>query len=355
MRIFNGYIFRAIIGMTLIILLLFLGLGGFIEFVTQLDNVGEGNYGIIHAAIYSLFKLPRFAVTMLPMAVLLGSLLGLGALAAHSELVVMRASGMSVLRMAASAMLCGLGVAVIGAVVAQYISPPMEQYARQYRAAKKYDQMAITDSRSAWVREGNNIFNVNRMPLERGFGGVTMFELDGQGGLARMAHADSASLDEGVWVLNGLEETVFLEDGSVNVNQEVQRPQRTLLDTELLGLTVIKPETLDGISLLRYVRYLKNNGLESRRYEVAFWSRIAQVFAIPVMAVLAVPFVLGGLRSTGTGARMMVGVVIGLAYFLISEGLGDSGQVYDLNPVLVAWLPTILLAVVTTAALARAR
>jgi lipopolysaccharide export system permease protein len=73
------------------------------------------------------------------------------------------------------------------------------------------------------------------------------------------------------------------------------------------------------------------------------------------MCVLALPFVMGRMRSSGTGARMVVGLIVGLAYFLASRSLEDGGQVYELNTVLVAWLPTIVLILVTMVVLARSR
>jgi lipopolysaccharide export system permease protein len=104
---------------------------------------------------------------------------------------------------------------------------------------------------------------------------------------------------------------------------------------------------MTGKALWRYIQYLKRNGLAARDYEVAFWSRFAAMLAVPFMCVLAVPFVLGPLRGTGTGARMVVGIGIGLGWFLISRTLADGGAVWGLNAALVAWLPTVLLGVAT--------
>ena len=71
--------------------------------------------------------------------------------------------------------------------------------------------------------------------------------------------------------------------------------------------------------------------------------------------MLALAFVFGSLRTGGTGARLMMGVGIGLAYYLASEMLANSGVVFDLNPALVSWLPSIVLLLITMIALARIR
>jgi len=127
------------------------------------------------------------------------------------------------------------------------------------------------------------------------------------------------------------------------------------VNPDLLGLTVVREETMTGAALWRYVQYLKRSGLEARTYEVAFWTRIASIFAVPLMCVLAVPFVLGPLRSGGSGSRMLAGLAIGLAWFLVSRALSDGGAVWNLNAVVTAWMPTPLLALATSVVLARTR
>ncbi|MCZ6586182.1 MAG: LptF/LptG family permease, partial [Gammaproteobacteria bacterium] len=73
------------------------------------------------------------------------------------------------------------------------------------------------------------------------------------------------------------------------------------------------------------------------------------------MTVLALPFVFGALRSAAAGARLLVGLLIGLSYYVIAEAFVSSGEVFDLNPVVVAWLPIGVLLVITSVALLRIR
>ena len=101
--------------------------------------------------------------------------------------------------------------------------------------------------------------------------------------------------------------------------------------------------------------YLKRNDLDASKYETEFWFRVARTTAVLIMPVLALAFVFGSLRTGGAGGRLMIGVVIGLAYYLASETLANSGQVFNLNPVIVTWLPTAALAGITLFALSRIR
>jgi lipopolysaccharide export system permease protein len=77
--------------------------------------------------------------------------------------------------------------------------------------------------------------------------------------------------------------------------------------------------------------------------------------AILFSVLLAIPFVLGSLRSAGAGTRMLMGLVAGIGLFLLQRLIESGTVVFDLNPVLLAWLPTALLATVTFGLLARAR
>ncbi len=355
MRIVRRYLFRTIVLHTALVLAVLLSLGIFIEVAGQLDDVGTGDYGIAQMMLYILLKLPGLAFTMFPMAVLLGSLLGLGSLATHSELIALRSAGVSTLRLAGAVLMTGLVLAVVGGVLGEYVSPPLDNYARQYRALAKHGQSGLASSRAAWIRDKNVILNVNPLNDDFQFGGVYLFKMGEQGKLLGIGHADSASVDENDrWVLNNYSETLF-SDTEVTTRQVRQSSQETSLSPDLLGMTVVRPSSLDGISLYRYIRYLNSNGLDAHRFEVAFWGRIASAVAIIPMCVLALPFAFGSLRSSGTGARMMVGVIIGLGYFLFSRSLADGGELYDLDAALVAWMPTILLTLAASLALIRVR
>lgn len=355
MRVIRRYLFRSIIGMIALVMAVLLGLAGFLEFVTQLDEIGTGNFGIFQTVIYTLLKLPNLASQMLPMAVLLGALLGLGSLANHGELVILRASGVSLLRLAGSVMWTGVILTLFALVLGEYVGPPLDHYARQYRAEAKHADQALSTGRSAWIRDGDTFLNVSRLGDDFQLGGIYLYRMDQDGRLASIGRADSAGIDDANrWVLSNFEESMFI-DGGVRTGQYRRSTQSNNLSADLVGLTVVRPDSLTGSELYRYVQYLKRNELDARRYEVAFWSRIAAAVAVTPMCVLALPFVFGRMRRTGSGGRMVVGLLVGLVYFLASRALSDGGQVYDLDPLLVAWLPTLALAAVTMASLLRTR
>lgn len=355
MIIIRRYLAGAVLGTTALVLGVLLVLGGFVEFIGQLDDVGTGGFGIMQALAFALMQLPDLAFTVLPMAVLLGSLLGLGALAGGSEIIALRAAGASPVALARALVVTGSGLALLTLVIGLHVAPPLERYARQYRTFAMQGPSGLASTESAWVRDGDVIMNLSQLGDPTRYGGVYLFRLAPPGRLASVARADSASFGAGKeWTLNNFAESRF-DDGGVTVRRERRFAELTGLNPELLSLTVVRAEALDGLALWRYIRYLRSNGLDSRHFEVELWSRIAASVAVVPMCILALAFCFGALRRAGTGARMLIGVVTGLAYFLASRGLADGGELYRLDPLLVGWLPTLLLAAVTAIALARAR
>ncbi len=136
-------------------------------------------------------------------------------------------------------------------------------------------------------------------------------------------------------------------------------PGRKLLQSNVtavfLGLAVQDPEQLTLRALWQLIDYFHANSLDARQYLFAFWSKIARTIAIAFSVLLAIPFVLGSMRSAGAGTRTMLGLVIGIAFFLLQRLIESGTIVFNLNPVILAWLPTALLAAVTLLLLARAR
>ncbi len=355
MTLLDRYLARAVIGGTLLVLLVLLSLAGFINLIGQLDNIGTGDYQLADAVVYVLLSLPLNMFDMMPVSALLGSLLGLGALASHSELIVARAAGVSIWRLARSAAIAGLVLLLIAAAVGEFIAPPAEQYSERYRAIAMHKDLGLSEGSSGWIKDGRIILNVDRLEGEDQAGGIYIFGLGDDQNLTSIATATSASVDAGQrWALEDYRETRLADDRLEAVVAR-QYVRETGVSPAVLSLSVIEPESLPARGMLRYVRYLQRNGLDPDRYEVALWSRLGLTASVAVMAVLGLPFVFGSLRSVGAGQRMLVGVLLGAGFFIGSRTLASSGTVYGLHPVVTGLLPVMALTALTAIGLVRAR
>lgn len=354
MRLLTGYLMRTIVVSSAMVLTVLLALAALFEFIGQLEDV-QGRYGIPQALMFSFLRLPQLSFEMLPIAVLIGSMLGLGGLASSSELVVMRSAGLSVARLAGMVAWSGLVLMIVTALVGEYIGPPLDYYARTTRNELRFEQAERQTGDPAWVKDGQLIFHLEHVNAEFDFGGFYIFRFNDDDTLRSIGHAESSVLDESNrWRLENFQETRF-EDSGVQVTESALAVESFDIDSDLLSVTLVKPISLSGRGLFSYINYLRANGLAAERYETELWSRVSSTVTVIIMPVLALGFVFGSLRSSGSGTRLMIGVMIGLGYFLASEMTANSGVVFGFDPAVVTWMPSLGLLLITIFALGRVR
>ena len=352
MSIIDGYLMRAVLAGTLLVLLVLDVLTAFLLFVGEFDNIGTGSFELTDAVAYVLLKMPQQTWLLFPIAALLGSLVGLGALAQNSELVVMRASGMSIARLARSVAFGGVLLMVLAGALGEFIAPPAERYAERDKALAMYSKLAVTDA-GVWARDRDLFVNVRQIGGREQLGQITIYDFDPTGRMERVIRADSARHDGETWYLTDMRETRLLPDGRTETRTAEEAAWNSQLSPDLLTLFVTDEDSLSVRGLADYIGYLNSNGLDSVRYEVALWSRIASLSSIMLMVLLALPFSFGSLRSASTGQRVMVGVIVGVGYFILDRTFANSGLVFGLSPLLVAWLPTLLLGTVVLLSMRR--
>jgi len=344
MRLLDRYILSTIAGGVALVLGALLTLVALFMFIGQQSDVGTGDYGSLQAIRYVLLSLPAQCFEFLPMAALIGTLLGMGLLARNSELTVMRASGISIGRIGGSMTLAGVLMMVLAFVLAEYIAPAASDAARTGRALDRYASISFAGRGGAWVRDGELILKAEQRSREGLLRGITIFEMDGNHLVGVGRAGSAAEIPGGGWELRDYRASGFVDDAVT----QAHAPSRRLHagpTTAFLAMTAADPMELSMRELSQAVRYLRSNGQESRPQRFAFWSIAARVVAVPLAVLLALPFLFGSLRSTGSGARVTLGLVLGLAYFILQRMVLSGTIAFGLDPVLLAWLPTLLLAV----------
>lgn len=355
MNLLDRYIVRAILGAILLVMAVLLVPVALFVFIDQQSDIGIGHYTALGALWFTLLNLPQYAYEMLPITVLMGSLLGLGSLARGSELTVIRASGVSVARIAGTTLMAGLLMVAAAITLGEFLGPPLQQAAREQKAFSRLNNVSFGTGSGAWVRDGELILNVAGQSGERQFGSMLIFQLSPQHRLVALGHARRATAAANhQWLLTDYTESRFADD-TVRTSPPGQRVLTSNVTAGFLGLAVQDPDQLTTAALWRLIRYFQANALDTREYVFALWSRIARAVAIAFCALLAVPFVFGALRSAGAGTRMFMGLLLGIGFFLLQRLIESGTVVFNLNPVVLAWLPTMLLVVVTLGLLARTR
>lgn len=352
--ILTQYLTRTVLMSTALVLVVLLALAGLFEIIAELDDT-QGDYQTPQAIMFTLLRLPNLAFEMMPVAALIGSLLGLGALASNSEIIVMRSAGLSVFKLSGMVAMSGLVLLVLTGLIGEFIGPPLDLYAREMRAQTRYQQGDARLGNATWVKDGPVYLHLERISAEFEFGSIYLYRFNDNNELASIAKAENSGIDDNDnWILERLRETRFRDDG-VQVIESSVAVESFEVNSELLGSSLAKPLSLSARGLLVYIDYLKRNSLDASQYESELWNRASRTLAIIIMPILSLAFVFGSLRSGGAGSRLAMGVIIGLAYYLASETLANSGQVFNLNPIVVNWAPSLVLLLVTLFALARIR
>ncbi len=343
--VLDNHIRSTLFGVSLVVGLALTGISGFITLVEQLDDLGEGGFGLWQVLQVTGLKMPEVTYELFPLIVLLGTIMGLGSLAAGGELVVIQAAGVSLLRIAWSAVKGGIVLGLIAVLLGDVLVPGSRALADGIRNKARYGEVEFS-SRAVWLREGQNYIRIGRLPSEDRLEDVQSWVIDRESRrLLRTLSMAEAVYGPGGWVGSDVRATLITPTG-VEVSRSPSAAWKVDIDPELLKLFVLRADSLSILGLHRYIGYLDANGLDATGPRYAFWRKISLPLTVLVMALLAVPFVLGPLRDTGAGQRLFIGVMVGIGFYLVNEVTASVGQVYGLSAPMAALAPTVLLAAI---------
>jgi lipopolysaccharide export system permease protein len=319
-KILDRHIGFHVIRDSLLALFTLLAIFSLVEFLDDLSDVGRGSYTTGTAIEYMLLTMPNRIFILFPMAGVIGSLIGLGSLAAHRELIVIRASGVSTLRIAGAAMKAAAVLVVASVLVGEVVSPYTEQLANRLRTTA---------------------LNVGRVLPGNRMNELYIYEFDDQHRLRVATFAERGIYEDGRWTLEGIRQSVIGKDGVIGRNV-VEADWQSRFKPELAEVVSVRLASLSVPGLIRYIEYLRSNGLDIAPYELALWSKLIHPLSTGVMIFIALPLVLGRLGSVGFGQRIFAGVVIAVSFLLVEQLAGHLGLTLGLNPIVAACAPTLL-------------
>ena len=132
-------------------------------------------------------------------------------------------------------------------------------------------------------------------------------------------------------------------------------PWRRVLSEKQMSSLIQPAEALSPLDLFQYIRRLDSNGLNTHRYRFIFWQQMSLPLALIAMSLLAVPFVLGSVRSMSIGQRVAIGGSIGIVFYLAEQIIGNLALLNEFDPALAAFGPDILLLIAALYLLGRVR
>lgn len=356
MSVLYRYIIKEVLKGALVVVLVLTILVCLFTLKDQMGDVGKGTYDMNHVFMYLGLLTPLYIYELMPSAALLGSLFVLGNLANNREIIAMRSSGFAIADILKAVLLAGAILALIAVALGEFVAPQAEKQARVMKDEATNENIIISTLYGLWLRDGNTFVNVRQITDEGLVNDLTLYQYDENRKLRVVKHAQQAIYldEEKKWVLQNIKQTEITPKQVFSSEQQVE-DWTSKIDPNLMNIVVIKPDNMPLLDLSSYIEFLKENNQQSEKYELAFWRRIVKPLVTFVMLLVSVPFVIGVKRGVSLGARMMVGALLGMGFNIIDRMTGDLALAYDLNPLVMAALPSSMVLIAALFALTRVR
>jgi lipopolysaccharide export system permease protein len=342
LKIYERYMAREIYAATALVLVAFLALFAFFDLIHEFEDLGKGGYQLHHAMLYVALTMPGRVYELFPIAVLIGSLYGLTLLARHSEITVLRASGLSTRAMLVSLGKMGIVFALLTFVFGEFIAPPAERAAQELRL-KATSQLVAQEFRTGlWVKDDLAFVNVQDVLPDASLRKIRIYQFDPRYQLLSISEAASATFQPpDQWMLEDVVQTVF-EGDRARVARSPRMEWRSALNPDILSVLMVVPERMSLPALYVYIRHLADNQQKTERYEIALWKKILYPLATLVMMVLALPFAYMHDRMTAVSIKVFAGVMMGITFHMLNGLFSHLGVINNWHPFFSAITPSAL-------------
>lgn len=346
MNIIDRYLAQTILHAIGVVLIAAIGLEFFIMLVAELHDIGHEHYGIGSALWYVVLNLPEQIYQIFPMAGLIGMLMGLGLLANHSELIVLRQAGLSFIAITARAFKTLITLVLLLAIVGEVIAPKASAYADQYKdqALHGKDHPAAL-GRDVWVKDQHSFLHIGAIDQQQALHNISWYEFDPHRQLKQFSFAATGYYHHGAWHVSDIKSTI-VQGTSVHVTRQDEAVWPFNLAPNVLRNSVQKPSSLSLRELNASLRFHQTAHTSNDPLQLAFWKRLLQPLASLVMMLLAVPFIFGPLRSVSQSLRLVAGIAAGFGFYYCNQLLTPLILILQLPPILGASLPSMLFGVI---------
>jgi len=333
----------------------FLGLGGFsaiyliIEFFERINVFlyNKATWPLMGA--YFLNKFPSILFQVSPAAVLLASMITLGLLARHNEVMAMKSGGVSLGFLVYP--ILGVVILVFGGMLglSEFIMPWANQNARGISdfIIHKKNPVATFKQSQVWIHGRQSIYNFQLYHPDRNvLEGLTIYRFSPDYDLIQRVDARSAQWKEGKWTLSEASVTDFDRKG---VPARNYYPELILSLPETpsdFQIAEKNPDEMNFRQLREYVQKIERDGYDGRKYRTAMHGAISFPFTVVIMACLGIPLALRSERGAGFARGIGYSIFISFIYLVVYSFILELGKGGTFPPFLAAWLGNFIFAMV---------
>ena len=384
MKTLQRYFTVSILQAVAFVLAAFLALNAFFDLTGELSNIGRDGYGIQHAFLYVLLRVPYHVYEVMPVASLIGTIYTMAQFASSSEFTIMRASGMSTRMAAWMVFKIGIILVLVTFVFGELIAPRTAPLAEKLNLTALGETVSQGFVSGMWTKDvvrsegikgkptGSRFFNVRQFRNDGQLLDVRLYEFDTSFRMRSLITAARASFKgNNTWRLEDVTETLFSNAAQAAANpakvsdtfgQETslvttrKLPEMDLVSEitpKIISVSASDPDRMSANELAVYTRHLNENKQESERFKIAFWKKLFDPLAIFVLMALALPFAYLQARSGGVSLKIFAGIMIGVGFMLVNSLFAHIGLLSSMPALLTAIAPSLVFLALALAALWR--
>ena len=310
-------------------------------YMGELGSLKDG-YGAWQAFLFVLWGAPQYLYEILPISALIGAVLGLGTLASNSELIVMRASGISLWRIVGWVMRSAMLLVLLSFLLSEYVIPHTNEKAKTIKDHRSAAQLG--EVKGYWTREGQRFIYIDYANSQGSLRDVQVIDFDQNYYLKSVLHAKQGQfVQDGAWNLKSTEQVDILKEGNAKAFQAEQQALGLALQPKYVHMVTLDPEDLSPSQLISFIRYMDEYSQVPKTYQLAFWQKVGAPFALLALVLIACSFIFGPLRQQSMGFRLVIALFTGLTFYYLQDFLGYASLVYSPSPAWFVFVPIILM------------
>lgn len=321
-------------------------------YLSELESLKD-SYTYVDALRHIFYTAPEALMNYMPIGALLGAVVGLGLLANNSELVAIRAAGISNLRIVSWVMQPALLFVILGLLVSQFVVPTSNQLARQVQ--HKTDNSLLSSSLNGyWDKQTNadntsRIINVDYADAQGQLKNITVWQLGQAGELQSISHATTGNYNgnrnnnaDKTWQLTDVSQVTLEPNGNAKQQQLATQTVTLPIAPDSIYLLTRKPEDMAITELWQHKQFLASHGRQSLEHDLAFWKKVLSPFSVLSLVLVACSFVFGSLRTHSLGLRVVVALLFGLVFSYLQDLVGFISLSTGASPLIMVLLPIVL-------------
>jgi lipopolysaccharide export system permease protein len=344
-KILDKYIAKQILFSVFSVLGILVVVVGLLDLVDEIKKVNEG-YSISLAFLYVLLNIPQNIYEVFPIATLMGSLIGLSRLSSTSELNAAKSSGLSFSKIILITLKTGILIMILTFLIGEFVAPKGQQIANNIKNLSESTRLSMKNTNGIWIKNENSFIHIAKIYPNKVVQEISLYRFNKKQQLIESIYSEEGHYIDKKWIMKNITSTSF-ENKNIEIKNSKEATFEEFIDLDLFDIMTIKPNQMTFLQLKTYINYLKENSMESKNYELAYWSKFSIPLSCLVMFLLTTPFVHSSIRSASFGQRIFIGILTGVSLFLFNQTINKLSIIINMPPFLGSFLPIFILLVLS--------